>query len=169
MSFCPSVEAATTLSAVVSLNMNRHEGDTDGASRHRPVSGSPIIAVLRHYGVPVNRREYLNVAYMGNPPADLDPESEAELQDDARLWGSPPVTHEEEAAEEVLQAEYDKKFLDYQRDEYLSWCYPGEDLPDDPPEDIETPSPSNSGEGLWSTLHHHRRRSNERCERRRSV
>lgn len=63
---------------------------------------NPMIAVLRHYGSPVNRDEYLRTAYMGKPPAKLDPESEAELpQDDSRFMEFRPTTHEEVAAEEA--------------------------------------------------------------------
>lgn len=63
---------------------------------------NPMIAVLKHYGSPVNRDEYLRTAYMGKPPHTLDPESEAELpQDDARFMAFRPTTHEEVAAEEA--------------------------------------------------------------------
>jgi hypothetical protein len=63
---------------------------------------NPMIAVLKHYGSPVNRDEYLRTAYLGKPPARLDPESEAELpQDDVRFMAFRPTTHEEVAAEEA--------------------------------------------------------------------
>lgn len=63
---------------------------------------NPMIAVLKHYGSPVNRQEYLSTSYMGKPPASLDPESESELpQDDARFMKFRPTTHEEVAAEEA--------------------------------------------------------------------
>ena len=63
---------------------------------------NPMIAVLKYYGAPVNRHEYLNTAYMGKPPAKLDPESEAELpQDDVRFMPERYPTHEEQAAEEA--------------------------------------------------------------------
>lgn len=63
---------------------------------------NPMIAVLRHYGDPVNRDSYLKTAYLGKPPAKLDPESEAELpQDDVRFMAFRPTTHEEVAAEDA--------------------------------------------------------------------
>jgi len=63
-----------------------------------------MIAVLKHYGSPVNRQEYLNTAYMGKPPAKLDPESEAELpQDDVRFMSHQPVTHEDKVREEAAK------------------------------------------------------------------
>ena len=63
---------------------------------------NPMVDVLRYYGSPVNRQEYINTAYMGKPPARLDPESEAELpQNDSRFMAFRPTTHEEVAAEEV--------------------------------------------------------------------
>jgi hypothetical protein len=65
---------------------------------------NPMIAVLKHYGAPLTRQEYLNTAYMGKPPAKLDPESEAELPQDARFMAFRPVTHEERAAEEAAKS-----------------------------------------------------------------
>lgn len=66
---------------------------------------NPMIAVLKHYGSPVNREEYLNTAYLGKPPANLDPESEAELpQNNASFMKFRPTTHEEVAAEEKAKA-----------------------------------------------------------------
>lgn len=63
---------------------------------------NPMIEVLKHYGAPVNRDEYLRTAYMGHPPSRLDPESESELpQDDVRFMPFQPTTHEEVAAEEA--------------------------------------------------------------------
>jgi len=71
---------------------------------------NPMIAVLKHYGSPVNREEYLKTAYMGKPPSRLDPESEAELpQDDARFMAFRPTTHEEVAAEEAAKEAKTKK------------------------------------------------------------
>ncbi len=68
------------------------------------MADNPMIAVLKHYGSPVNREEYINTAYMGKPPSKLDPESEAELpQDDSRFMAFRPTTHEEVAAEEAAK------------------------------------------------------------------
>lgn len=39
-----------------------------------------FINVLIAYGAPVTREAYLDAAYLGHPPAELDPESEAEMQ-----------------------------------------------------------------------------------------
>ena len=65
---------------------------------------NPMVDVLRYYGSPVNRQEYINTAYMGKPPARLDPESEAELpQNDSRFMAFRPTTHEEIAAEEAAK------------------------------------------------------------------
>lgn len=40
---------------------------------------------LKKNGIPVTRRNYLNVAYLGNPPAELSAEEEAELPEGALL------------------------------------------------------------------------------------
>ena len=68
-----------------------------------------MIAILKHYGSPVNREEYINTAYMGKPPSRLDPESEAELPDDTRFMAFRPTTHEEVAAEEAEKEAKTKK------------------------------------------------------------
>lgn len=69
-----------------------------------------FVDVLKYYGSPVNRDEYLRTAYMGKPPAKLDPESEAELpQDDSRFMAFRPTTHEEVAAEEAAKEKTSKK------------------------------------------------------------
>lgn len=62
---------------------------------------NPIVAVLKRYGAPQTRKELLDVAYLGKPPANLDPESEAELPDEPRYKRFPETTHEEVAAEEA--------------------------------------------------------------------
>jgi len=47
-------------------------------------SGDPLADAMRSQGIPITRETYLNLAYMGHPPARLDPEIEgmlpAELQ-----------------------------------------------------------------------------------------
>lgn len=66
---------------------------------------NPMIAVLKRYGSPVNRHEYLATAYMGKPPANPDPESEGELpQDDVRFMVGRPTTHEDKVGEEAAKA-----------------------------------------------------------------
>jgi hypothetical protein len=64
---------------------------------------NPIIKVLKHYGAPLTRQEFLDTAYLGKPPANLDPESEAELPDEPRFQKFRPTTHEEVAAEEAAK------------------------------------------------------------------
>lgn len=66
---------------------------------------NPILEVLKYYGEPVNRDEYLKTSFMGKPPARLDSETENELpQDDARFMQFRPTTHEEVAAEDAAKA-----------------------------------------------------------------
>src|SRR5262249_8833319 len=40
----------------------------------------PIISVLKHYGAPENRDDYLDLAYAGEPPVDSDRELPAEIE-----------------------------------------------------------------------------------------
>jgi len=68
------------------------------------MADNPIIAVLKHYGDAVNRQTYLNTAYLGKPPANLDPESEAELPEEPRFQKFLPPTHEEVKAEQDEKA-----------------------------------------------------------------
>jgi hypothetical protein len=39
------------------------------------------IRLLEEYGIPVTRENYLNLAFAGNPPQELDAEVEAEIPD----------------------------------------------------------------------------------------
>jgi hypothetical protein len=61
---------------------------------------NPIIDVLEAYDDVPNRKNFLDTAYMGKPPAKLDSESEAELPDEPRFKAYPERTHEEDVAEE---------------------------------------------------------------------
>jgi hypothetical protein len=40
----------------------------------------PFISVLKHFGAPENRDDYLDLAYAGEPPVDSDGELPAELE-----------------------------------------------------------------------------------------
>jgi hypothetical protein len=35
-----------------------------------------LLKLMRHAGIPITREDYLNLAYMGEPPAALTPEQE---------------------------------------------------------------------------------------------
>jgi hypothetical protein len=43
------------------------------------VSDSPLVTYMKERDIPVTRESYLNVAYLGNPPAGLGPELEGEM------------------------------------------------------------------------------------------
>jgi len=51
-------------------------------------SGDPVLNTMRFKGIPVTRKNYLNLCYMGKPPLDSDgqlhPEAEQELPDELR-------------------------------------------------------------------------------------
>ena len=38
-----------------------------------------ILAMMKTHHIPMTRENYLALAYLGHPPAELDPEEEAEL------------------------------------------------------------------------------------------
>ena len=46
-----------------------------------------VVQLLQKAGVPVTRENYLNMAYLGNPPKKLTAEEEAELPRELREWG----------------------------------------------------------------------------------
>jgi hypothetical protein len=46
---------------------------------------SPTLAVMRHYGVPETREEFLRWYFEGDVPADIDPEIEAEFPEQFQL------------------------------------------------------------------------------------
>jgi hypothetical protein len=38
-----------------------------------------VLAMMRHFNIPLTRQQYLDLAYMGNPPTVLSAEEVAEL------------------------------------------------------------------------------------------
>jgi hypothetical protein len=52
-----------------------------------------IVEYLKQHNIPVTRENYLDIAYMGNPPDVLDAEEEADLPEELQL---PEDTEEEE-------------------------------------------------------------------------
>ena len=46
--------------------------------------GDTVTRLLEEAGEPVNRENYLNLAYLGNPPQELDPEVEEAIPPQAR-------------------------------------------------------------------------------------
>jgi hypothetical protein len=55
------------------------------ASTRQTGSGDGIIDMLRHHNnIPVTREHYLNLAYMGEPPAELSAEEEMNLPPELR-------------------------------------------------------------------------------------
>jgi len=53
-----------------------------------PSQSSQDVAVelLKKARVPVTRENYLNMAYLGNPPKELEAEQEAELPKELQDW-----------------------------------------------------------------------------------
>ena len=50
-----------------------------------------VLSLLRRYHLPLTRENYLNLAYMGEPPAHLSQEEEEGLPPEIRL--PPPAAH----------------------------------------------------------------------------
>jgi hypothetical protein len=86
------------------LNNNECQSHTDNKpkgykveSRHskkpdkepqQPQSGSTdyVLEYMKEHGIPLTRENYLNEAYMGEPPEELGPELEAELPEQFQKW-----------------------------------------------------------------------------------
>ena len=45
----------------------------------QPKEENPLLAVMRRYGAPMTREEFLRLKYLGNVPDVIDPEVEAEI------------------------------------------------------------------------------------------
>jgi hypothetical protein len=43
-----------------------------------------LLKLMRGFNIPITREDYLNLAYMGEPPAALTPEQEEELPPELR-------------------------------------------------------------------------------------
>jgi hypothetical protein len=43
------------------------------------MSNHPVVKLMKRYQIPVTRKNYLNLAYMGDVPEELSAEQEAEL------------------------------------------------------------------------------------------
>ena len=50
-------------------------------------SSDYVLEYMKEHGIPLTRENYLNEAYMGNPPEKLGPELEAELPEQFQRWG----------------------------------------------------------------------------------
>lgn len=58
---------------------NTPEGSTPQLGK-----SDPIIELLNEYGIPVNRENYLELAYLGEPPEELGAEQELALPEQVR-------------------------------------------------------------------------------------
>src|SRR5262249_8125569 len=45
-----------------------------------------ILAFMKQHDIPLTRENYLDVAYLGNPPEELSAEEEAELPEEFQVW-----------------------------------------------------------------------------------
>lgn len=48
----------------------------------QPNDENPLLAVMRRYGAPMTREEFLKLRYLGNVPDVIDPEVEADIPDE---------------------------------------------------------------------------------------
>jgi hypothetical protein len=52
------------------------------ATSQSPDDTDPLVRIMRRHGIPVTRENYLDLAYMGQPPEELGPEEESELPEE---------------------------------------------------------------------------------------
>jgi hypothetical protein len=52
----------------------------------RQAGTDPVVETLKHLKIPLTRENYLDLAYMGNPPEVLSAEEEAELPPEIQKW-----------------------------------------------------------------------------------
>ena len=58
--------------------------NTQGELTPQLGNSNPVIELLKEYGIPVNRENYLELAYMGDVPEELSAEEELELPEELR-------------------------------------------------------------------------------------
>jgi hypothetical protein len=54
-----------------------------------------VIEFMRQHNIPMTRENYLEIAFMGSPPEELDAEAEFDLPEQFQL--NPPIDYDEEA------------------------------------------------------------------------
>jgi hypothetical protein len=47
-----------------------------------------VLDYMENHNIPLTRDNYLDLAYFGNPPAELSAEEEAELQEQFQVWNT---------------------------------------------------------------------------------
>jgi hypothetical protein len=76
--------------SVVSRIMRRFDGlrceggYLAGKFRRRNASEDGVLGLMRRYGIPITGQNYLDLAYTGEPPAELSAEEEANLPPEMR-------------------------------------------------------------------------------------
>jgi hypothetical protein len=56
-----------------------HHPPQQAASPRQAGTGDVVLAMMRHHNMAMTREKYLDLAYMGEPPAELSAEQEADL------------------------------------------------------------------------------------------
>ena len=64
--------------------MMKQSSNAPAKSDHQTGSGDGLIDLMRHYGIPITRENYLDLAYMGELPKELSAEEEANLPPEVR-------------------------------------------------------------------------------------
>lgn len=58
---------------------------TQGESTlQRGKSNDDVVLTMKKYGIPITRKNYLDLAYFGKPPSELTAEQELELPEEIR-------------------------------------------------------------------------------------
>ena len=60
------------------------QGEANKMAKEVTDTDDGLLKLMRHFNIPITREDYLNLAYMGEPPAALTPEQEEELPPELR-------------------------------------------------------------------------------------
>ena len=66
------------------MTSDRRSSNKPAESDHQTGSGDGVIDFMRYTGVPITHENYLDLAYMGEPPKELSAEEEANLPPEVR-------------------------------------------------------------------------------------
>lgn len=65
----------------------KHRKQSSKTPRAQSGSINHVLEYMKEQGIPLTRENYLNEAYMGEPPVELGPEEEVELPEEFQRWG----------------------------------------------------------------------------------
>lgn len=60
------------------------QSNNEQAASTPQLGSDPVVQLMNKYQIPLNRQNYLDIAYFGEPPAELSAEEELELPEQFR-------------------------------------------------------------------------------------